>query len=191
MAQSVAAKQALKSIFWYRGQYSLFYYIGLTFLGALVLAASAQIQLPLKPVPVTLQSFAVVLLAMSMGWRLGLASCLSYLGLGMMGLPVFAGFFAGSAYLLGPTGGYLVAFPLAVLASGWLAQKGAGKHLFSSFLVAALGLAIILVVGTLYLSTFVGVQHALQLGVQPFILDAILKAVMIAVIVPRVWRFEK
>jgi biotin transport system substrate-specific component len=191
MTQLIVNKQGLKSIFWYRGQYSLFYYIAMTVLGAVLIAASAHIELPLSPVPVTLQTFVVVLFAMCMGWRSGLAATLSYLAAGMAGFPVFAGLPSGLAYLFGPTGGYLLAFPVVAFLAGWLAQHGAGKRLWRSFIVALVSLAIILAIGATYLADFVGVKQAFTVGFEPFMLGELLKAVMIAAIVPRVWRFAQ
>lgn len=191
MNQNSQAKQGIYSIFWKRGSFALPYNIGLTLLGAVIIAAAAQIQIPLHPVPVTLQTFAVILLAMGMGWRLGLASSLTYLIAGIVGMPVFAGFSAGPADLIGPTGGYLVAFPLAAFVTGYLAQHYAAKKIWRSLLVAIFGLALIVVIGGLYLSFFVGFSQAFILGVKPFILGEICKAIMVAVITPSVWRFGK
>lgn len=191
MTQMSQTKQGIRSIFWKRGSKTALYYIGLTLLGALIIAASAQVELPLLPVPVTLQTFAVVLLAMGMGWRLGVAACMSYLVAGTLGAPVFAGLAAGPAVLIGPTGGYLVAFPLAAFLTGYLTQHFTAKKFLRALLVAVVGLAFILMVGGLYLSNFIGVNQAFIVGVQPFLLAAVCKAIMIAVVVPRVWRFGK
>ena len=139
----------------------------------------------------TLQTFAVILLAMGMGWRLGLAASMSYLVAGALGLPVFAGFAAGPLHMMGPTGGYLVAFPVAAFVTGYLTQHFTGKKFFRTLLVALFGLALILVMGGLYLSNFMSFTHAWMVGVKPFMLAAVCKAIMIAVIAPKVWRFGK
>jgi len=159
------------------------YYIFITFLGSVLIAASAQIQVPLWPVPVTLQTFTVLFLAMSLGWRLGLAMTLTYLAEGAMGLPVFFGFSAGIPHLLGPTGGYLFAFPLAAVLAGWLMQ-GSSPRPVRVFFVSMLSMTFILVCGMLYLSLFIGFPKAYWLGMFPFFLDEILKSVMLAFMIP-------
>ena len=94
-------------------------------------------------------------------------------------------------HLLGPTGGYLMAFPVAAFVTGYLTQHFTGKKFFRTLLVAALGLALIVVMGGLFLSYYVGFNQAYILGVKPFLLAAVCKAIMIAVIIPKVWRFGK
>jgi biotin transport system substrate-specific component len=160
------------------------YYVFVTLLGSVLIAASAQIEVPLWPVPVTLQSFAVLFLAMSLGWRLGLAMTLTYLAEGAVGLPVFFGFSGGIAHLLGPTGGYLFAYPIAAVLAGWLTQSWAMKSLLKVFAVAVVSLSLVLVIGMVYLSLFVGFPKAYWLGVFPFFLGEGLKAVMLVVMIP-------
>lgn len=191
MPQITKHKQVLSSILWKQGDNTAFYYIGLTLIGAVLIAASAQIQIPMYPVPVTLQTFAVILIAMSAGWRLGLASSMTYLFMGAMGLPVFAGMSGGFAYLIGPTAGYLIAFPFAAVVAGWLTQRIAGKNFFLALFVSVLAGAIMLTLGCLHLASYVGLHQAFIVGVQPFLLDELCKAIMVAVIIPRVWRAER
>lgn len=187
----MSQQTSVKNIFWYQGRYTAVYKIALTLVSAMLIAASARVQIPLQPVPVTLQTFVVVLLAMAMGWRYGLAATMSYLVMGAVGLPVFANVNTGIAYLFGPTGGYLLAFPLISVCVGWMTERGAGKHVWSSLLAASLGLLLILSLGSFYLSFFVGTASAFKAGFVPFVLAELCKAIMIAVIVPRVWRFAK
>ena len=163
-------------------------YTFITLLGSLVIAAAAQIEVPLWPVPVTLQSFAVLFLAMSLGWRFGLAMTLTYLAEGALGLPVFYGFSGGIAHLLGPTGGYLFAYPVAAALAGWLTQSWAGKSYFKVFAVAGVSLSVVLLIGMAYLSIFVGFSKAYWLGVFPIFLGEGLKAVMLTVMIPRLKR---
>src|SRR4051794_39821492 len=92
--------------------------------GSLALAASAQILVPIQPVPMTLQSLVVLLIGAAYGWRLGAATVLLYLAEGLCGMPVFAGFRAGPAVLIGPTGGFLLGFVPAAALAGWLAARG-------------------------------------------------------------------
>ena len=99
----------------------------LALVGTLVLAISAKIQVPFYPVPMTMQTFVVLVIGMTYGWRMGGATILLYLAEGAVGLPVFAGTpekGIGVAYMLGGTGGYLLGFLIAATACGWLAERG-------------------------------------------------------------------
>ena len=107
-------------------------------IGSLLLTASARTQIPFWPVPMTMQTMAVILIGMTLGSRLGLLVVAAYILEGLMGLPVFANSPArgsGLAYLMGPTGGYLIGFCVAAYVSGWLAERGYGRDLFSAVLV--------------------------------------------------------
>lgn len=152
--------------------------------GSLIIAAAAQIQIPLWPVPVTLQTFAVLFISMSLGWRLGLVTVLAYLFEGACGLPVFAQFSAGLMVLTGPSAGYLLAFPLAAILAGALVQHRVAKNFIGIMLTALVAFAFILAIGMTYLSLFTGWKAAYVLGMQPFLLGELLKAIMLAVIVP-------
>ena len=105
--------------------------IVLAVIGSILLTLSAKIQVPFWPVPMTMQTFVVLVLGVAYGWRLAGATVLLYLAQGALGLPVFAAG-GGLAYMAGPTGGYLVGFLLAAVAVGWLAERGwarsAGEH---------------------------------------------------------------
>ena len=106
-------------------------------IGALVVAVAAQVRipLPLTPVPVTLQDLAVLTVGGVLGPAAGVAALITYLGLGLAGLPVFSGGASGIAWLLGPTGGYLLAFPVAALVMGTVARRsGFGRALVGAFL---------------------------------------------------------
>ena len=92
--------------------------------GSLLLAVSAKIQVPFWPVPMTMQSLAVLLIGITLGSRMGAATIVLYLAEGFCGLPVFAGATAGPAYMAGPTGGYLIGFLLCAAAVGVLAERG-------------------------------------------------------------------
>ena len=101
---------------------------------AALTAASAQIAIPIGPVPFTLQVLAVILTGFLLGPYLGFWAQLIYLLVGALGLPVFAGLRGGMAHLYGPTGGYLVAFPISALVVGWVSQrfKGFAGYFFAS-----------------------------------------------------------
>ena len=108
----------------------------LVLMSSLAIALAAHVQIPLTPVPVTLQDFAVLLIAMLLGWRLASAAVLCYLIEGAMGLPVFANA-SGFAELIGPAGGYLLAFLPAAAITGYLIERGWGRHIWG---IASAGL---------------------------------------------------
>lgn len=181
----------LRSIFAYSGAYAKLYYAFLVLIGSFIIAASAQIEIPLYPVSVSLQSLAVVLMGMGLGPRLGTLTVIVYLIEGAIGLPVFAGFHSGIPTLLGMTGGYLFAFPFGAALAGWLVEHGLGKHFLGALASAIVGLALISLLGAAYLALFVGWQKAYFLGLAPFILGESLKAIFLAFIVPTLWRRRK
>lgn len=113
---------------------------------------AAQLMIPVKPVPFTLQTMLVLLTAAFLGARNGSLSQITYLSMGIIGIPVFAGFNFGPLTLFGPTGGYLLAFPIAAFIVGYLIEKYNGK--LAIFFSMLLGNTIILLIGSLYLSTF-------------------------------------
>jgi biotin transport system substrate-specific component len=161
---------------------------------SLVTAASAQLSLhlPFTPVPITGQTFGVLLTgALLGGWR-GFGAMLLYLGEGLAGLPVFApgpGVRVGLAALLGPTGGYLIAFPLAALAVGLLVERGWDRASGRMLAAMAIGSAIIFLLGAGWLSRYVGGPvAAFTQGVAPFLPGDALKAVLAAALLPLGWR---
>ncbi|MDI9313668.1 MAG: biotin transporter BioY [Hydrotalea sp.] len=166
---------------------------------ALVYAAS-NITIPLQPVPVTLQTFAVLLLALTYSRGESLASILAYVGVGAMGAPVFAGGAGGPSALLGATGGYIVGFVLAVAAIGWL-KDGMLKQKIDSnkfiekigatLLLAMVGLVAIFAPGILWLANFVGFEKSIALGLMPFILPEMVKAIFLALSLQAVGFFKK
>jgi biotin transport system substrate-specific component len=147
--------------------------------GSLLLILSAKLQVPFYPVPMTLQTLAVLLLGLTLGARLAALAVLLYLAQGALGLPVFAGTPArglGLAYMAGPTGGYLVGFLLAATACGWLAQGSRSAIVLA--LAALIGLALIYLPGTLWLAGFLGFEAAVMQGVLPFLLGDLVKAAL-------------
>lgn len=155
--------------------------------GSLIIALSAQVRLPMWPVPVTGQTFGVLLVAALLGRR-AVFSVLAYLMQGTSGLPVFAGGAAGAAQLFGPTGGYLAGFVLAAYVVGWLCERGWDRRAGSVVLVMVLGNLVIYSVGVLWLSRFVGWDQVLALGVIPFLPGDILKIVLAALLLPAGWK---
>jgi biotin transport system substrate-specific component len=159
-------------------------------IGSLALWASAKIQVPLWPVPISMQTFVVLCLGAALGSRLGTATVLLYLAEGAAGLPVFAGTpekGIGLAYMAGPTGGYLAGFVAAAFVIGWLAERGFDRSVWKLAAAMTLGHVLILGLGFAWLSQFVGVNKAWALGVAPFYGATVIKTALGAVVLPAVW----
>ncbi|PSM17843.1 biotin transporter BioY [Nitratireductor sp. StC3] len=157
----------------------LIWRIGAVFFGSLFLALSSYIEVPMIPVPVTMQTFAVALVGALYGWRLGGVTIAAWLLEGALGLPVLAGGAAGAHHFVGPTAGYLFAFPVAGMAMGWLAERGWNGHrpglAFVGMLISNL---LCLVVGAAWLAALIGPQQAVMAGIVPFLAGAVLKAAL-------------
>lgn len=150
--------------------------------GSLILTLSSWIVVPMVPIPVTMQTFAVTLIGALYGWRLGAATVLAWLGQAAVGLPVLAGGAGGLPHFFGPTGGYLLAFLLAAMVTGWLAERGwNGRRVGLAFVSMLVGNALCLVVGAAWLATIIGPKQAVIAGVLPFIVGGILKSGLAAV----------
>ncbi len=153
------------------------------------LAAQVALPLPFTPVPITGQTFAVLLTGALLGSRLGAASLLLYLAEGAVGLPVFALGRGGLIVLLGPTGGYLFAFPAAAFVVGWLAERGWDRRVLTTALAMLVGNGVIYAGGIPWLARFVGGwSKAVVLGMLPFLPGDALKLVLAAVLLPTAWR---
>jgi biotin transport system substrate-specific component len=157
-------------------------------------AAQVSIPLPFTPVPLTLQPMVVLVGAMVLGARLGMASQLLYLALGIAGLPVFAlspGLPQGIARFLGPTGGYLMSYPFAAFVAGWLAERGWDRRYVTAVLAMICGLAFVFGGGVSWLALFVqpgrGFSAALATGFFPFIVADLFKLLVAAAVMPAVW----
>lgn len=148
-------------------------------LGTLFLAASSYVEVPMVPVPMTMQTFAVAMVGALYGWRLGGLTIVAWLIEGALGLPVLAGGASGIAHFAGPTAGYLFAFPVAGAVVGWLAERGwNGNRPLLAFLAALAGNLACLVLGAAWLTTLIGFEAALTNGVAPFLVGAVLKSVL-------------
>ena len=159
------------------------------------IAAQVSFPLPFTPVPFTFQPMVVLVGAMVLGSRLGAASQALYLALGIAGLPVFAAsplLPQGAARLLGPTGGYLMSYPLAAFVTGWLAERGFDRRYLTSIAAMALGLAIVYAGGVAWLTVASqparSLGAALAAGVVPFVVPDILKLVVAAGVMPGLWK---
>ena len=152
----------------------------LAVLGALILVVSAKVQVPFYPVPMTLQTLAVLTLGALFGARLAAATVALYLGEGLIGLPVFAGAVAGPAYLVGPTGGYLVGFLLAAALVGWLAERGWTRGWLPAIAAMTLGHLVIFAAGFAWLAPALGAGKAWAVGVAPFYAATLAKTLLAA-----------
>lgn len=162
---------------------SLGWQIGAVLLGTALLALSSYIEVPMVPVPITMQTFAVTLIGALYGWRLGGITITAWLVQGAVGMPVLAGGASGFLHFLGPTGGYLFAFPLCGALVGWLAERGwNGHHVVLAFLAALIGNIACLVLGAAWLAVMIGVEPAIVHGVLPFIIGGVLKSALAAAV---------
>ena len=166
--------------------------LGLAVAGTLVLWASAKLQVPFYPVPITLQTLVVLGLGMAVGWRLAGATLALYLVEGLLGLPVFAGTpekGIGLAYMMGPTGGYLLGYLVAAVLVGWLAERGWGRSVVSTVAAMVLGNAVIYALGVAWLGTLMGWDKpVLEWGLYPFLLGDLFKIGLAAALLPAAWR---
>jgi len=167
----------------------------LAILGSALLWASAKVQIPFYPVPMTMQTFVVLTLGMACGWRLGAATLVLYLAEGAFGLPVFAGApekGMGLAYMAGPTGGYLVGFVLAAAACGWLAERGWDRGIAKTAAAMLIGNVIIYAPGLLWLGTLAGWDKPiLAWGLTPFLLADLTKLALAAAVLPAIWKLVR
>jgi len=172
--------------------------VAVLFFAALT-AAAAQISVPLPftQVPFTFQPTVVLLSGLVLGPRLGAASQVVYLAAGIAGLPVFAASATlppGVWRLFGPTGGYLMSYPLAAFVAGAFARRGFDRRYLTSIIAMALGLVVIYTCGTVWLAyasvgrTAIGLANAFASGVAPFVIADIVKLAAAAGIVPGLWR---
>ena len=162
-------------------------YILLILGGALLIGLCAQLAVG-WPVPITGQTFAVLMIAMLLGARRASFCILTYITLGVLGLPVFAHAGSGLTVLLGPTGGYLIGFIPAAFLTGFLAEKKWDRTICSTVLAMALGNITLYTFGLIWLSYLVGTSKALTAGLYPFIIGDILKIALAAAILPTGWK---
>lgn len=151
-------------------------------IGTIVLTLSSYITVPMYPVPVTMQTFAILMVAALYGWRLGTLTVLAWLGEAAAGMPVLAGGAGGIAVFAGPSAGYILSWPLITALVGWLVERGWNGHrpalAFVAMLIAS---ALCLGFGAIWLAGFIGVQKAIASGVLPFLLGDTLKSALAAV----------
>ena len=156
--------------------------------GVALLALTAQVQVPMWPVPLTGQTFGVLLLGALYGPGRAAWTTVLYLATGALGLPVFAGGAFGAARLVGPTGGYLAGFVAAAALVGWLSRRGWDRSAATAFAAMLAGAATIHLFGVLWLATLVGWGPAVTAGLLPFIPGDLVKAGLAALALPAGWR---
>lgn len=152
------------------------------------LAAQVVVPLPWTPVPLTGQTFAVLLTGALLGSRLGALTMLAYLAEGALGLPFFRGGAGGAAHLVGPTAGYLFAFPVAAYVTGYLAERGWDRRFLTAAAAMALGSLVILACGWGWLTLFYRTaSEAFAAGVLPFLVGDVVKIALAAAALPTGW----
>ena len=187
------------------------------FLGSIILTISAKIKVPFYPVPMTMQTFVVVLIGVTLGWKLGLATVFAYLFEGAIGIPVFAGTpekGLGFAYLMGPTGGYLFGFLVATYVAGsfkydncfdsqkfklakenlpfFLALRSAITLPYKNIIKLIFSVSFIYIFGLLWLGFFIGWDKPIfQLGAYPFLLAELFKMLILAYIAGFFYKVKK
>jgi len=187
------------------------------FLGSIILTISAKIKVPFYPVPMTMQTFVVVLIGVTLGWKLGLATVFAYLFEGAIGIPVFAGTpekGLGVAYLMGPTGGYLFGFLVATYVAGsfkydncfdsqkfklakenlpfFLALRSAITLPYKNVIKLIFSVSFIYIFGLLWLGFLIGWDKPIfQLGAYPFLLSELFKMLILAYIAGFFYKVKK
>ncbi len=163
----------------------------LVIFGTILLTISAKIKVPFYPVPMTMQTFVVVIIGITFGWKLGLATIFAYLFEGSIGLPVFAGTpekGIGLSYMIGPTGGYLVGFISAVFISGFV---NLNKNIFIKFLLVSLAVFAIYLTGVPWLAYLAGWEVAYVWGIKNFVLAEIFKIAIIVISADKLLKLRK
>jgi biotin transporter BioY len=157
--------------------------------GSLVLCLSAQVRvyLPISPVPITGQTFAVLILASLLGSNRGVLAVIAYLMEGVAGLPVFAGGI-GPAVLIGPTGGYLFGFIAVAYVVGKLAEMGWDRRVSTTIIVMLAGEIVLYTFGVCWLTIITNIRTALTVGLYPFIVGDVLKIALAAAVLPAGWK---
>ncbi len=162
----------------------------IAFAALTALAAQWRFYLPFTPIPITGQTFAVLLSGAALGWRLGGTSQIVYVGAGLIGLPVFAGGGSGFETITGASGGYLVGFVIAAALVGHLAERGQDRRVDTAAAAFLLGSVTIYLFGVAWLMQVTGwdLPEAMAKGVAPFVVGDLVKAGFAALALPAVWR---
>ena len=173
-------------------QSKLLKYVFLALIGSIVLAVSSKIKIPFYPVPMTMQTLIVLVIGISFGWKLGLATVSLYLFEGIIGLPVFSGTpekGIGLIYFTGPTMGYLIGFLVAVYISG---KFNYDNNLIKNFLKLMLATSFIYLLGMAWLGNLIGWDKPIfKLGAQPFLLAELFKILIATFTVSKIIKIKK
>ena len=167
-------------------------YILIIFLGSILLTISSKIKIPFYPVPMTMQTFVVLFLGMSFGYKIGLATVSLYLIEGIIGLPVFSNSpekGVGLVYFTGPTMGYLIGFLIATFLAGYFKFEG---NLLNSFIKLLISVSTIYILGVFWLGSLIGWDKPIiQLGVTPFLLAEMFKIVILTLLAKNILKLRK
>lgn len=186
MNSSASATPTLVNTLW-RGENTVLRNVVLAVAGSIALTVSAKTHVPFYPVPMTMQTFVVLMLGAVYGPRLGAATVLAYIAEGAMGLPVFVSG-AGLAYLAGPTGGYLAGFVAAAYLVGMLAERGFDRRPLTTLVAFLAGTVVLFGLGVAWLSVLFGFDKAIAVGVVPFVPGEALKIALAVAALPLAWR---
>jgi biotin transport system substrate-specific component len=163
----------------------------ITIAGSILIAISAKIKIPFYPVPMTMQTFVILFIGITLGYKIGLATVTLYLFEGIIGLPVFASSpekGIGLVYFIGPTMGYLIGFLLAVYFSGFFKYN---EGIINTFLKLTFSVSFIYILGIIWLGTLIGWDKPIfKLGVQPFLLAELFKILLLTFLVPMLLKFK-
>ena len=167
-------------------------YILVIFLGSILLTISSKIKIPFYPVPMTMQTFVVLFLGMSLGYKVGLATVSLYLVEGIIGLPVFSNSpekGVGFIYFTGPTMGYLIGFLFATFLAGYFNFKG---NILNNFIKLLISVSTIYILGVFWLGSLIGWDKPIiQLGVTPFLLAELFKIVILTLLTKNILKLRK
>ena len=167
-------------------------YITIIFLGTVLLTISAKIKIPFYPVPMTMQTFVVLFLGISFGYKIGVATILLYLFEGLLGLPVFSNSpekGIGITYFTGPTMGYLIGFIFASLLAGYFKYN---SNYFLTFIKLIVSTSIIYILGVFWLGNLIGWDKpVLQFGVYPFLFAELFKLMLLTILIKKIQLLRK
>ena len=173
-------------------QTQLIKYFFIALLGSLLLAVSSKVKIPFYPVPMTMQTFVVIIIGISLGWKLGVATIILYLFEGVLGMPVFSGTpekGIGILYFTGPTMGYLIGFIVAVYFAGKFTYD---ENLIKTFVKLIFCVSFIYIFGILWLGILIGWEKPIfQLGAQPFLLAELFKVLIATLLTSQFIKLRK
>ena len=164
----------------------------ITIIGSVLITISAKIKIPFYPVPMTMQTFVILLIGITLGYRIGLATVSLYLFEGIIGLPVFASSpekGIGLIYFTGPTMGYLIGFLIAVFLAGYFKYE---KNFIYIFIKLSFAVSFIYIFGLLWLGYLIGWDKPIfKLGAQPFLLAELFKLLLLVILSPYIKKLKK